>query len=166
MGQITIALNGRSYRLACGDGEETRLTELAAYVSQRVSELANEFSQVGDDRLIVMAALMITDELFDAREALQQLPPGAIRPHNDRMHQAGFGSPGDFFATPLPETDAANPGGAADEVEMASANLSAPPRTPIARRDTRRSDGRASLEERLAEARNKAHAHVRLADRK
>jgi cell division protein ZapA len=165
MGQITISLNGRSYRLACGDGEETRLTELAAYVGERVSELATEFSQVGDDRLIVMAALMITDELFDAREALQQLPPGAIRPQNDGMHQAGFGSPGDFFAAPLPEADAASPAGSADE-EMASANLSAPPRTPVARRDTRRSDGRASLEERLAEARNKAHTHVRLADRK
>ncbi len=72
MGQVTVTLNGRTYRLKCGDGEETRLLELAHHVREKIEHLAIEFGQVGDDRLTVMAALLITDELFDAREALKQ----------------------------------------------------------------------------------------------
>jgi len=163
MGQITISLNGRSYRLSCGDGEEDRLRELADYVCQRIDELAGDFKQVGDDRLLVMAALMVTDELFDAREALG-LSPGARVRRDDFEREGSMASPSDFFATASPDfatVDAAEAGdaGSADSVVAAPA-----PRTPVARRDTRRSDGRASLEERLAEARNKASAYV--ADRK
>lgn len=69
MGQVTITLNGRSYRLRCGDGEEARLLELADYVAGRLSSLAAEFGRVGDERLLVMTALLIADELFDARGA-------------------------------------------------------------------------------------------------
>jgi cell division protein ZapA len=71
MGQISVTLNGRTYRLRCGEGEEERLLELANHVSARVDGLAAEFGQVGDDRLLLMAALLITDELWDAREQLE-----------------------------------------------------------------------------------------------
>ncbi|HEX4892400.1 MAG TPA: cell division protein ZapA [Hyphomicrobiaceae bacterium] len=70
MGQVTITLNGRSYRLRCGDGEEKRLLELAEHVDDRLASLVAEFGQVGDERLLLMTALMIADELFDARAAL------------------------------------------------------------------------------------------------
>ena len=70
MGQVTITLNGRSYRLRCGDGEEQRLLELAEHVDDRLASLVAEFGQVGDERLLLMTALMIADELFDARGAL------------------------------------------------------------------------------------------------
>jgi cell division protein ZapA len=67
MGQVTVTLNRRTYRLACGDGDEARLQDLSAYVKAKVETLAARFGQVGDDRLLLMAALLITDELFDAR---------------------------------------------------------------------------------------------------
>ena len=67
MGQVSITLNGRTYRLRCGDGEETRLLALSGHVRTKIEGLAAEFGQVGDDRLMVMAALLITDELFDVR---------------------------------------------------------------------------------------------------
>jgi cell division protein ZapA len=70
MGQVTITLNGRSYRLRCGDGEEQRLLELAEHVDDRLASLVAEFGQVGDERLLLMTALMIADELFDARASL------------------------------------------------------------------------------------------------
>jgi len=68
VGQIAVTVNGRTYSLRCGDGEEERLLALAAHVKQRVEALVVEFGQIGDDRLLLMAALMITDELFDARD--------------------------------------------------------------------------------------------------
>jgi cell division protein ZapA len=69
MGQVAVNVNGRSYRFDCGDGEEARLKELAAYVKGRIDTLAREYGTVGDERLMLMAALLITDELFDARAA-------------------------------------------------------------------------------------------------
>jgi cell division protein ZapA len=73
VGQIAITLNDRTYRLRCGDGEEQRLLELATHVSARVEGLVAEFGQVGDDRLMLMAALMITDELWEARAEAAEL---------------------------------------------------------------------------------------------
>ena len=73
MGQVAVTLNGRTYRLRCGDGDEARLLQLAGYLEQRIEALAVEFGQVGDERLLLMAALLVADELWDAREQLQQL---------------------------------------------------------------------------------------------
>lgn len=68
MGQVQATINGRSYRLDCADGQEQRLGELAKFVGAKVDQLAGEFGQVGDIRLLLMAALMTADELFDQRE--------------------------------------------------------------------------------------------------
>ena len=68
MGQVLITLNGRTYRMACTDGQEKRLSQLAAHLKTRVDSLAIEFGQVGEERLLLMAGLLVTDELFDARE--------------------------------------------------------------------------------------------------
>jgi len=67
MGQVSVILNGRSYRFNCEDGEEARLKELVAYVKGRVDALSREFGSVGEERLVLMAAILITDELWDTR---------------------------------------------------------------------------------------------------
>ncbi|MFV0294685.1 MAG: cell division protein ZapA [Hyphomicrobiaceae bacterium] len=73
MGQVTISLNGRSYRLLCGDGEEQRLDELASFLRTKVDHLADQTGHHGDDRLLVMAALLIADEFLElkARPAVE-----------------------------------------------------------------------------------------------
>lgn len=71
MGQVSVTLNGRTYRLACGDGEEARLAEIATYVKSKLDHLAIEFGQAGDDRLLLMTALLITDELYDLKAACE-----------------------------------------------------------------------------------------------
>lgn len=72
MGQVTAKINGRTYRLQCPDGQEDRLKLVASYLSEKVDELIAQFGQVGEDRLLAMAAILIADELFDAREALEK----------------------------------------------------------------------------------------------
>ena len=67
MSQVAITVNGRPYRFNCGDGEEPRLTELADYVNSRLEALTREHGNVGEGRLLLMAALTIADELWDAR---------------------------------------------------------------------------------------------------
>lgn len=70
MGQISVTLNGRTYRLACGDGDEERAKELAEHVRSKVDTLVSRHGQVGDARLLLMAAMMTADELFETRDLL------------------------------------------------------------------------------------------------
>ena len=72
MGKVSVTLNGRSYRLSCGDGEEARLKDLADHLRARVDEIVARFGQIGDDRMLVMAALMLADDLFETREELDR----------------------------------------------------------------------------------------------
>jgi cell division protein ZapA len=80
MGQVAINVNGRLYRFDCGDGEEKRLQELAAYVKGRIESLVKEYGKVGDERLMLTAALLITDELLDARAQLAELTKPSVAP--------------------------------------------------------------------------------------
>ena len=67
MAQVDVSVNGQSYRIACEDGQEDRLVDLAAMVDEKVSGLVNQIGQVGSNRLLVMAALIIADELVDLK---------------------------------------------------------------------------------------------------
>ena len=67
MAQVDVSVNGQSYRIACEDGQEDRLVDLATMVDEKVLELVNQIGQVGSNRLLVMAALIIADELVDLK---------------------------------------------------------------------------------------------------
>ena len=67
MAQVDVSVNGQSYRIACEDGQEDRLVDLAAMVDEKVIGLVNQIGQVGSNRLLVMAALIIADELVDLK---------------------------------------------------------------------------------------------------
>ena len=77
MAQITVTINGRSYDVACDDGQEEHITRLGRYVEKKVAELAGQIGQVGDTRLLVMAALMLTDELSEAYGELENIREGS-----------------------------------------------------------------------------------------
>jgi cell division protein ZapA len=64
---VNVMVNSRAYTIACDDGEEDHLKELATHVDRKVRELLETVGQVGDQRLLLMAAVLITDELFEAR---------------------------------------------------------------------------------------------------
>lgn len=70
MGHVTVSVNGRSYRLVCGDGEEPRVHELAAMLNTRMDTLVAQLGQAGETRLLVMAGLLLADELLDTRARL------------------------------------------------------------------------------------------------
>lgn len=84
MGQVNVTLNGRSYRLDCGEGEEAHLIELAEHLGTHVDTMRRKFGQVGDDRLILMASLVLADELWDIRRQLQELKSALAEAHRDK----------------------------------------------------------------------------------
>jgi len=71
MAQVSVRINGRSYDVACDDGQEERLMNLAQYVDERVREIAGAVGQIGEQRLLVMTSLLIADELGDMHEKLR-----------------------------------------------------------------------------------------------
>ena len=73
MAQVTVLVNGRNYTLACEDGEEEHLTALATFIDSRVAELGRSVGQVGDARLMLMASLVVADELAVANERVEEL---------------------------------------------------------------------------------------------
>ena len=73
MAQVTVTINGRDYRIACDDGQEEHLIGLADSLEAMVRELAGEFGQVGDARLILMASLLKLDELAEVREEVKAM---------------------------------------------------------------------------------------------
>ncbi len=87
MAQITVTIHNRAYQVACEDGQELHVQKLAAYIDRRVTELAAKSGvpgpsgQVTESRLLVMAALLIADELgetYDEIEAMRQAPPKVV----------------------------------------------------------------------------------------
>jgi cell division protein ZapA len=68
---VTIA--GRTYRMGCDEGQEKRLEELAALVDGKIAEMKGSFGEIGDQRIVVMAALQIADEAADARDRVAAL---------------------------------------------------------------------------------------------
>ena len=72
MAQIVVKVNGRDFPLSCADGQEPRIRRLAQYVDAKIAEFAKNLGQIGEARLILLAALVIADELSDANEALVQ----------------------------------------------------------------------------------------------
>jgi cell division protein ZapA len=71
MSLVNVMVNGRAYTIACDDGEEDHLRELATHVDAKAREVLGSIGQVGDARLLLMAALLIADEHHDAVAKLE-----------------------------------------------------------------------------------------------
>jgi len=73
MPQVTVTINNRKYRMACEDGQEQQLLALCDDLNVRISNLIVKFGEIGDARLILMAALSVADELADTNERIRRL---------------------------------------------------------------------------------------------
>ncbi|MDX1541664.1 MAG: cell division protein ZapA [Geminicoccaceae bacterium] len=73
MPTVEVLVNGRRHVVQCGEGEEARVKRLASYVDRRVTDLARGALQVGDSRLLIMASIMVADELSDAFDEIKRL---------------------------------------------------------------------------------------------
>ena len=82
MAEVTIYINGRSYDISCDNGQEGRIVDLAAYIDQRLQQVSRSGAAYNDAHLTVLTALVLADELFEAREQLNAIPraPRAVAP--------------------------------------------------------------------------------------
>jgi cell division protein ZapA len=71
--QVNVSINSRQYRMACEDGQEDHLRQLAKDLDDRINTLRGKFGEIGDSRLVVMAALMIADDGAETGRKLRRL---------------------------------------------------------------------------------------------
>ena len=71
MSQVTVTIAGKTYRMACDDGQEEHLYGLASRLDAILNEIRGVFGEIGDQRLTVMASLTIADELQDAERRIR-----------------------------------------------------------------------------------------------
>lgn len=72
MGEIVVTVNGRAFPLNCADGEEPRIRRLAQYVDAKIGDFVRTHGQIGEARLMLLAALVIADELSDTSDVVQR----------------------------------------------------------------------------------------------
>jgi len=73
MGQISVSVNGRNYTVGCDNGQEEHVAELAAYLDHHISELKDQMGSVGDTRLMLLAGLIVADELSETVAKLEEM---------------------------------------------------------------------------------------------
>jgi cell division protein ZapA len=71
--QVSVTIAGRSYRMACQDGEEAHLEGLARAFDAKIADMRRAFGEIGDMRLHVMAALTFADQLSELRDRVKAL---------------------------------------------------------------------------------------------
>lgn len=68
MAQVTVSIDGKQYRMACDEGQEEHLIGLAERFDRYVLHLKESFGEIGDQRLTVMAGIMVMDELAELQK--------------------------------------------------------------------------------------------------
>ncbi len=73
MAQVVVRVNDRPYTMQCNDGEEDHLSELARMLDTEIGNIKSSVGQVGDIRLLLMAGLIVADQLSEARKRIEEL---------------------------------------------------------------------------------------------
>ncbi len=83
MAHVTIRINGYAYTVGCEDGQEQHLTQMAAEIEQRIGSIKAIGGQSGEARLLMLAALLLADEVHDLRtNASKGAPVDVAKPEN------------------------------------------------------------------------------------
>ncbi len=73
MAEVNLHVNGKSYGISCDDGQEERVLNLGRYIDSRVREIASAGAAATESHLLVLASLLLADEVFDLKETNKKL---------------------------------------------------------------------------------------------
>lgn len=122
MAQVNVTISGKTYRMACDDGEEEHLAGLAERLNSSIEQLRARFGEIGDQRLTVMAAITLADQYAEAERRLAEVEAEVAAledAHTDVIARQGTAETGVAEAilavAERVEAVAARIGGSADE---------------------------------------------------
>jgi len=73
MVHVSVTIDGRTYRMACDEGQEEHLRNLGGKLDAAIQTLKEGFGEVGDHRLAIMAGIMMVDELEESHKLVAGL---------------------------------------------------------------------------------------------
>ena len=73
MADVDIIINSRTYRISCKDGEEDRIKSLSSQINQEVKALVSKIGQLGEARMILLAALVLLDKSDDSQDKMEEI---------------------------------------------------------------------------------------------
>jgi cell division protein ZapA len=88
LAKVQIEINGRRYAIGCDEGQEEHVMRLARYFDEHVKRLASSVGQIGDQRLFLMGALIVADEMHDLKVRLDKAEAEIARLSDVRAHAA------------------------------------------------------------------------------
>ena len=88
MPQVVVTISGKTYRMACEEGQEQHLEALAARFDRTMARLRDAFGTIGDQRLTVMTGIMVMDELVDAEARVKALEAKALEAKAEASEEA------------------------------------------------------------------------------
>ncbi|KAB0268972.1 cell division protein ZapA [Microvirga brassicacearum] len=119
MSQVSVIIAGKTYRIACADGEEEHLGGLAASLDAKIEDMRVAFGEIGEMRLHVMAAITMADELHETRKRI-----AAMEAELNELRS--FASTGDERSQMIEARLADGIQKAADRIERLARGLNAP----------------------------------------
>jgi cell division protein ZapA len=87
--QLDVHILGRDYKVACKEHERAELLEAVAFLDARMREIRDASKGAGADRVVVMAALNIANDLLKARKAPPPAPPAPVATTGGDVDVAG-----------------------------------------------------------------------------
>ena len=63
MPNISVNISGRNFSVACGEGDENRVRDLAAYVDKKAKMVVNSGSGISENQVLMLTCLVLADEL-------------------------------------------------------------------------------------------------------
>lgn len=73
MAEVNLVIDGRTYGIACDDGQERRVQQLGAYIDKRIKEITNSLGGSSKSQQMVLVALHLADEIFDLHDHVQKV---------------------------------------------------------------------------------------------
>lgn len=89
MASVSVTINGKTYRMACDEGQEAHLVSLAEKLDSYAGQLKGSFGEIGDQRLTVMAGIMVTDELVEMEKKVAGLEAKIAKLEKDNSSVTG-----------------------------------------------------------------------------
>jgi cell division protein ZapA len=80
MAQVTLRINGYAYTVGCQDGEEAHLHAMAGEVERRIESVKAAAGQSGEARMLVMASLLMADDLYELSKGPRPAQPAPSEP--------------------------------------------------------------------------------------
>ena len=89
MAEVNVMIDGRTYPVACDDGEERRIIQLGSYVDQRMRQVAVAGTS-NKQQAMALASLVLADEVFDLNDKIAELQNQSQKPAESKIEYQGL----------------------------------------------------------------------------